>query len=191
MTPERCSSTPSGMVIYRRGVQQDKKGLVVLFGGPAGAGKTTLARAWCATRAQAAHIELDEIRHLIISGLADPQESGERQVAQYELSVQATCALARALADGGYDVAIDDVFEPHAFDQYWRAQLSELVWKLVVVVPSLDETLARSAQRAKRVREEHTQTQHARCTEWDESVRIDTTGLDPEQSLALVLETLR
>jgi hypothetical protein len=41
------------------------------------------------------------------------------------------------------------------------------------------------------VREEHTRTQHALCSEWDEAVRIDTTGLDPEQSLALVIQRLR
>lgn len=165
-------------------------GVVALFGGPAGGGKSTLARAWCATSLQAAHVELDEIRHLIVSGRADPQEAGDLQAAQYGLSVEATCALARAFADGGCDVAIDDVLEPAAFERYWRPRLEGLSWKLVVVLPSLDETLARSVRRDKRVKEEHTRTQHARCAEWDEAVRIDTTGLDLEQSLALVLDVL-
>lgn len=75
---------------------QDEPGTMVLFGGPAGAGKSVLARAWCATRRQAAHLELDEIRGLIISGLADPQEAGALQEAQYRLSVQAACTLAHA-----------------------------------------------------------------------------------------------
>jgi ribosomal protein S18 acetylase RimI-like enzyme len=48
-------------------------GRMVMFTGPAGAGKTTLARAWCATRQRAVHVELDEVRHLIVSGLEDPQ----------------------------------------------------------------------------------------------------------------------
>jgi predicted kinase len=170
---------------------QDAKRVVALFGGPAGAGKSTLARAWCATRPQAAHIELDEIRHLIVSGRADPQETSELQEAQYRLSVEATCALAGAFVTGGCDVAIDDVFEPDAFEHYWRPQLDNLPWRLVVVLPSLDETLARSNEREKRVREEHTRTQHARCAAWDGAVRIDTTGLDVEQSLALAVDRLR
>jgi chloramphenicol 3-O-phosphotransferase len=126
-------------------------GKVVLFGGPAGAGESTLARAWCATRPQAAHLERDEIRSLIVSGLADPQEPSELQEAQYQLSVQATCALARALATGGCDVAVDDVFEPDAFEGYWRPALDGLRWKLIVILPSLDTTIARSRQRRKRV----------------------------------------
>jgi predicted kinase len=165
--------------------------VVALFGGPAGAGKSTLARAWCATRPQAAHVELDEIRQLIVSGRADPQEPGELQAAQYRLSVEATCRLARAFTDGGCDVAIDDVFEPEAFERDWRPRLIGLPWKLVIVLPSLDETLARAARREKRVMEEHTRTQHARCARWDEGVRIDTTGLGLEQSLTLVLDRLR
>jgi hypothetical protein len=164
---------------------------VALFGGPAGAGKSTLARRWCATRPQAAHLELDEIRNLIVSGLADPQETSDLQAAQYRLSVEATCALARAFAAAGLDVAIDDVLEPEAFDRYWRPALAGLPWKLVVLLPSLDDTLARSGGRDKRVRAEHTRIQHASCSGWDAAVLVDTTGLDLEQSLAHVLDRLR
>lgn len=164
--------------------------MVVLFGGPAGSGKSTLARAWCATRPRAAHIELDEVRHLIVSGLADPQETGTLQAEQYELAVDASCRLAHAFFDGGYDVAVDDVFEPAAFDRYWRPRLDGVPWKLVVVLPSLDQTIGRAAGRTKRVREEHIRTQHERCAEWEAAVRVDTTGLDLAQSLALVQERL-
>ena len=92
------------------------QGSVVLFGGPAGAGKSTLARAWCATRTQAAHLEVDEIRALIVSGLADPQEPSETNTAQYRASVEATCALARTFTTNSIDVAIDDVLQPDAFE---------------------------------------------------------------------------
>jgi chloramphenicol 3-O-phosphotransferase len=160
---------------------------VVLFGGPAGAGKSTLARAWCATRLRAAHVELDEIRNLIVSGLANPQEKSALQAEQYRLSARAACALARAFFDGGCDVAIDDVLEPEAFDRYWRGQLDGLPWELVVVLPSLAETLSRADGRTKRVQTEHVRNQHARCSEWGKDVRVDTTGLDLDRSLAVLL----
>jgi chloramphenicol 3-O-phosphotransferase len=169
----------------------DTRGSVVLFGGPAGAGKSTLARAWCATRTQAAHIELDEIRSLLTSGRADPQESSDLQATQYGPSVEATCAVARAFAHGGCDVAIGDVLEPDAFEHYWRPQLDGLRWKLIVVLPSLNETLGRSAGCEKRVRGEHTRAQHGRCSTWNEAVLLDTTNLDIDQSLALVIDRLR
>lgn len=93
-------------------------------------------------------------------------------------------------AHGGCDVSIDDVLEPDTFDHYWRPLLDGLAWKLVVILPSLEETLARSASREKQVKEELTREQHRRCAAWNEAVRIDTTGLDLQRSLALVLDLL-
>ncbi len=159
---------------------------IVLFGGPAGAGKTTIAREWCAKRSRAAHIELDDIRGLIVSGLADPQQGGAVQDGQYELSVEAVCNLAATFADAGYDVALDDVFEPDAFERYWRQRLEDRDWQLVILLPSLGETMKRSLGRTKRVLEMHTREQHRRSAKWPSSIRIDTTSLSVEASLALV-----
>ena len=164
--------------------------MLVLFGGPAGAGKSTLARAWCATRARAVHVELDAVRDLIVAGRADPQAAGDLQSAQYALSVRACCALARSFADGGYDVAVDDVLEPTAVERHWRPALTGADWRLVIVLPTLDEVLARAHARTKRVREEHSRAQHAACSAWGAEHRIDTTGLSTEASLAAVRQRL-
>src|SRR5689334_9035453 len=113
--------------------------VLVLFGGPAGAGKSTLARAWCQTRARAVQIELDEIRALIVAGRADPQQPGQLQHEQYTLSVAACISLARPFLDAGYDVAIDDVLPPDAFERDWRPLLAGLDWRVVIVLPTLEE----------------------------------------------------
>lgn len=160
--------------------------VVLLLGGPAGAGKSTLARAWCAARECAAHIELDEVRHLIVAGFADPQQPGAVQSGQYAVSVRACCALARAFLEGGYDVVVDDVLEPAAFDAFWRPQLAGLDWRVAIVLPALEQVLERSRRREKRVLEEHSRTQHAACAAWPPQYRIDTTGFSIEESLALV-----
>lgn len=61
----------SGRLSVTEGIQP---GLLVLFGGPAGAGKSTPARAWCAAQARAVHIGLDRVREMIVGGRADPQQ---------------------------------------------------------------------------------------------------------------------
>lgn len=159
---------------------------LVLFGGPAGAGKSTLARAWCATRERAVHVELDAVRELIVAGRADPQRPTPLQSEQCVVSVDATCALARSLLAGGYDVAVDDTLEPAPFAAYWRPRIKGLTWKVVIVLPSLPETLARSGSRAKRVLEAHTRAQHASSVVWPAHYRVDSTGCTPEESLPLV-----
>ena len=126
--------------------------LLVMFTGLAGAGKTTLARAWCATRQRAVHVELDEVRHLIVSGLADPQTAGPVQVEQYDTSVAACCVLVREFVGARYDVAVDDAADPEAFGRYWLPRLGGIECSVVVVRPSLEVVLERGAGRPKRVR---------------------------------------
>jgi predicted kinase len=160
--------------------------LLALFGGPAGAGKSTLARAWCQTRERAAHIELDAIRELIVAGRADPQQPGTLQSEQYAVSVEACISLARTFLAAGYDVAVDDALPPAAFERDWRPLLAGLKWHVVIVLPTLDETLRRSHVRTKRVFERHTRDQHQASQDWPAACRVDTTGLSVDASLALV-----
>ena len=165
--------------------------LLVLFGGPAGAGKSALANAWCNTRERAVHIQLDDIRNLIVAGLADPQEHSSVQAEQFKLSVKACCELARTFINSGYDVAIDDLLLPgRAFELSWARHLQALKYRVVIVQPSLEETLSRASQRDKRVPESLIRQQHAECLGWPANVRIDTTGLSESESLALVGEML-
>lgn len=164
---------------------------VVLFGGPAGSGKSTLAKAWCATRKRAAHIQLDEVRSLIVSGYADPQVTGDLQGEQFHLSVRACCALAREYLDSGYDVAIDDVLFPGmTFDASWRRQLAGIDWRVVIIHPTLEETLERSSSRDENVADSLVREQHQATFGWPEHYRVDTTGLSVADSLALVVAKL-
>jgi hypothetical protein len=108
---------------------------------------------------------------------------------QYALSIRASLALARTFLDGGYDVAVDDVLEPAAFERLWTPLLEAdagVNWRVVVVVPALDTVLERSRGREKRVLEAHSRAQHEACSDWPAQYRVDTTGLSVEESLTLV-----
>jgi hypothetical protein len=160
-------------------------GLVVLFGGPAGAGKSTLVRAWCESQPRSVHIELDAVRSLIVGGFADPQDPGAEQSRQYGAAVRASCALARSFVASGFDIAVDDVLTPEAFEDHWRTEVESLRWQVVIFLPSLDEVLRRSRRRAKRVKEELIVEQHKLSLSWPAEARLDTTGLSIDESLGL------
>ncbi len=167
-----------------------ESGVLLFFGGPAGAGKSTLAVAWCETRARALHIELDRLRELIVAGRADPQQPSALAGEQYVLSAAASLMTARLFLAAGYDVAIDDVFDPNAFATHWYPNVRKLNWRIAIVRPSLEKTLRRSALRDKRVLAEHSRSQHAATVEWPEQLCIDTTNQTVAESLALVQAAL-
>ncbi len=130
------------------------------------------------------------MREQIIAGRADPQQPSALAGEQYALSVAASLASARLFLSAGYDVAVDDVLDPDAFDTHWRPLLDELTWRVVIVRPALEETLRRSALREKRVLEEHSRWQHEATGEWPQHLRIDTTSQTVAASLAGVLKLL-
>ena len=167
-----------------------KRGQLIFFFGPAGSGKSTLAKAWCGTRERAAHIELDEIRSFIVSGLADPQSDSPLVSAQYETSVDACCAIARSFVSDGYDTAIDDAAAPTDFTRYWEPNLAGLNWQIVVIRPDLETAFRRNEERAKSVKRDIIRRQHSASGDWPTDVTVDTTGISVGVSLERVLQVL-
>ena len=126
------------------------------------------------------------MRALIVAGHADPQEAGFLQSEQYELSARACCLLARAFAEAGYDVALEDAFTRPAFELCWRSGLAVVEWQIVVVLPVVEEVLRLSRSRGKDVPERLLREQHAGCLLWPEPYRMDPTGLTVNESLQLI-----
>lgn len=165
--------------------------IVLLLAGPAGAGKSTLARAWCHTRLVAAHVQLDTVRDLLVQGLVDPRVVGEPgQAEQWQASVTATCALVRSFAESGIDVAVDDLILPADAEDVWQPRLNGLRTHLVVVLPSLDEALTRGRRRDKHVPERLVTSQHDGSARWPRQRQLNTTGQTVRESVNALLERI-
>lgn len=150
--------------------------LLILLGGPAGAGKSTLALAWCEKRERAAHIDLDEIRQMIVGGFADPQQSGPVQAAQFGMAARQCVLLAQNFLKDGFDAVIESVFTPDEYQATWKPLLDDLNPVLVILLPDLATTLGRATRREKDVLVSHTRSQHAASLKWPQRNRLDTAG---------------
>ncbi|MER7673097.1 AAA family ATPase [Kitasatospora sp. NPDC096128] len=146
--------------------------IAVLLIGPAGAGKTTVARYWAERRGTpTAHISLDDVREWVQAGFANPQAGwNNASEAQYRLA-RRTCGFAcRNYLANGISCIIDDAVFPD------RPAIGLGGWKRhigpgmipVVLLPSLDSVLRRNARRGgtRRLGDEEVARIHGRMAGW-------------------------
>lgn len=146
--------------------------LAVLLIGPAGAGKTSVARHWAEhRRVPTAHISLDDVREWVRSGFADPQSGwNDHSEAQYRLARRTCGFAARNFLANGISCILDDAVFPD------RPVVGLGGWKRhvgpgllpVVLLPGLDIVLERNAERTgnRRLTDEEVARIHGRMAGW-------------------------
>ncbi|MFJ3517576.1 AAA family ATPase [Streptomyces sp. NPDC090131] len=172
--------------------------LAVLLIGPAGAGKTTVARHWASTRpVPTAHVSLDDVREWVCAGFADPQAGwNEHSEAQYRLA-RRTCGFAARnyLANGISCILDDAVFpdRPVVGLGGWKRHVGPTLLP-VVLLPGLEIVLERNAARSgnRRLSDEEVARIHGRMAGWYGSGLpiIDNSHLDVEGTARALDEAL-
>lgn len=146
--------------------------LAVLLIGPAGAGKTSVAKYWAEHRhVPTAHISLDDVREWVRSGFADPQSGwNDHSEAQYRLARRTCGFAARNFLANGISCILDDAVFPD------RPVVGLGGWKRhvgpgllpVVLLPGLEIVLERNARRSgnRRLTDEEVARIHGRMAGW-------------------------
>ena len=168
--------------------------VAVLLIGPAGAGKTTVARHWADQRGvPTAHISLDDVREWVRSGFADPQSGwNDHSEAQYRLARRTCGFAARNFLANGISCIIDDAVFPDwpvVGLGGWKRHVGPGLLP-VVLLPGLEVVLARNAARTgnRRLPDEEVARIHGRMAGWYGSGLpiIDNSRLDvPASATAL------
>lgn len=111
--------------------------------GPPAVGKSVTGRSLALSRPRCALIDVDDVRHLVLSGAAAPWE-GEEGLRQQRLGVLNACAVAANFLRVGVEVVVVDVATPDTVTLY-REHLPECV--VVRLAVSLSEALRRASSR--------------------------------------------
>ncbi|MFT2016056.1 AAA family ATPase [Streptomyces sp. 796.1] len=153
-------------------IDASRAAVAVLLIGPAGAGKTTVARLWADNRrVPTAHISLDDVREWVRSGFANPQSGwNENSEAQYRLARRTCGFAARNFLANGISCILDDAVFPD------RPVVGLGGWKRhvgpgllpVVLLPGLEVVLERNAARSgnRRLSDEEVARIHGRMAGW-------------------------
>ncbi|MFH8399682.1 AAA family ATPase [Streptomyces anulatus] len=163
-------------------------GAVLLIGIP-GSGKSTVASALAARFAASAHIEVDALQELIVSGGRWPSPDGDEEAdRQIFLRARNACLLAGSFAAAGFLPVIDDVVVRRAHLDFYRATLTGVPLHCVVLAPGAAKAMERNLARDKTLTTDWSFLETAMRGELaDEKIWIDSAELTVDETVDAVL----
>ncbi|MFF7630865.1 AAA family ATPase [Streptomyces cyaneofuscatus] len=161
----------------------------VLLSGIPGSGKSTVAAALAARFAAAAHIEVDTLQELIVTGGRRPSpERDEEADRQIFLRARNACLLADSFVSAGFLPVIDDVVVRRAHLDFYRRQIAVGPLHCVVLAPGAVKAGERNLARDKRLTTDWSFLDTAMRAELTgEGVWIDNAELTVEETVDAVL----
>ena len=123
---------------------------VWLITGIPGSGKSTVSRQFAEKLPRSAHIEVDLLREMIVSGYLNPgQEPLTDSDAQLSLGAHNGALLADSLMNAGFTPVVDDVILRLQLARY-REVLSRWPVRMVVLMPPVEVALERDRGRVEK-----------------------------------------
>lgn len=168
---------------------------VFIITGPAAAGKSTVARELCKRFPLAAHISVDAVRDMVVSGYAPPvpgRSDPDEAAVQSRLATWNAAACARNFAAEGIVAVIDEVLEtPAGLDDYLAALGPIADLRVVTLLPDAATLAARDADRAPGDRMGARSAELHRIIAANgerRGLRLDTSTLSVEETVDTILE---
>ncbi|CAM5530835.1 AAA family ATPase [Streptomyces badius] len=169
-------------------VEPPAAGTVLLTGIP-GSGKSTVAAALAARFAASAHIEVDALQELIVSGGRWPSPDGDEEAdRQIFLRARNACLLADSFAAAGFLPVIDDVVARRAHLDFYRTTLTAGPLHRVVLAPGAAKARERNLARDKKLTTDWSFLEAAMREELaDEKTWIDSADLTVAETVDAIL----
>lgn len=122
--------------------------MIYFISGTPASGKSSVAKALMQRFNQGVHIQVDDLRQMVVSGMAHPVPIWtDETTKQFALARKNAVQMALGYAQAGFTVAIDDVFSSKDFATDYAPYLENMASRQVLLLPSLEITLHRNSSR--------------------------------------------
>jgi predicted kinase len=123
---------------------------IIFITGPAGSGKTTIARQVAQHFPKSLHIQVDHLREMMVNGVELPSGGGwnEEVGRQFRLARTTAIYMAKLYAANGVEVVIDDVCVPPEFAEDYATLFDDPAVKRVLLLPTAAALVERMNKRA-------------------------------------------
>ncbi len=115
--------------------------------GPPGAGKTTVAKTLLSRFPLGYHVQVDELRKWVVSGLSESVNWTDETTRQFTLAEEGAASLAKTYQRAGFAVVIDHCRNLQRIDHLEEGHLRDAGLVKVCLLPDLDENLRRNRER--------------------------------------------
>jgi predicted kinase len=116
--------------------------------GPPAVGKSTTSRALAARFPKSIHIPVDDLRNMVVTGLALPAAEWSDELAlQVALARNSVSHMALTYRDAGFAVVIDDFWDPNRLADY-RTLFGHSEVRKIVLFPDQAEAHRRNQKRS-------------------------------------------
>lgn len=137
-------------------------------------------------------VSQDETRTLIKAGYKDPDVPWtDATRKQWEVSIVICCDMVKRYYQAGIHTVVEIFAPPEEFEK-WQTALTGIPYRLFVLLPDLEETVRRNANRELPMPEASIRKNHEWFTQWKpaEATILDTTRCSPAESVTEIAAQL-
>ncbi|MEU8677727.1 AAA family ATPase [Streptomyces sp. NPDC048560] len=163
-------------------------GAVLLTGIP-GSGKSTVAAALAGRFRMAAHIEVDALQEMIVSGGRWPSPAANAEAdRQIFLRARNACLLADSFVRAGFVPVLDDVVVRRSHLDFYRTTLAAVPLHIVILAPGPAEAWRRNQAREKALSVDWSPLDEAMRSELaQQGIWIDNAAQSVEETVEAIL----